>query len=86
MELAPVAELYPSTTKPEFSPLDPAVLAERFSLAPGPCSLATAELGTPVDVSALGGNAAVAVEAPATAPGPKPAVPIKLKLKLVPKK
>ena len=85
MELAPVADLYPSSVKPDFAPLDSAALAERFSLAPGPCALTEAERGIPVDVSALGGNTVAEEPAAAVAPAPKPVLK-KIKLKLPVKK
>jgi hypothetical protein len=75
MELAPLAEVHPLATPPDFAPLSQAALRDAFALQPGPAALAAEDLGVPVDSSALGsrgqGGAAVApaaAAAPAAAP------------------
>lgn len=82
MDLASLADVYPSITKPDFAPIDTALLETAFSFRAGPTSLTEAELGVPVDVRALGGNQS----AMPASHGPKSIKPTKIKLKVVPKK
>lgn len=88
MELAPLAELYPSSVKPDFAP--PPGLAG-VSLEPGAFALPEADLGVTVDSRALLGEGdkppPAAAPAAAVAAAPKPtkikltgAKPTKIKL------
>ena len=85
MDLAPLGELHPATTKPDVAPLSQAALEAAFTLHPGPYSLPESCKGTPLDVSALagtapgtGGGGAAPSTGTAAAP-PKPIIKLKLK-------
>lgn len=88
MELAPLADLYPSSIQPDFAPLSAQTLSAGLTLEPGKYSLQEADLGIPVDSRALLGE-----EKPPqreqTAPTAPPATaprPTKIKLKPLMKK
>ena len=82
MELAPLADLYPTSIKPDFAPLSPQTLANSFTFETGKASLTEAELGVNVDSRALWGNQGD--EKPEVAPKPAaaPAGVFSTKIKL----
>ena len=90
MELAPLADLYPSSVKPDFAPLT----SPDLSLEPGKFKLSQADLGVPVDASALLGEeerqqaapAAAAAAPAAPGAGTAPKKPTKIKLVVSKKK
>jgi hypothetical protein len=81
MELAPLAELYPSSVKPDFAP---PVGLSGVSLEVGAFSLPGADLGVTVDSRALLGEgekpAPAAAAPPAAAPAAAAPKPTKSKL------
>lgn len=83
MELAPLADLYPSTTPPEFVPLSPAQLEQSFNLAPGSCSLPDSALGIPVVTDLAGKEEQKPDTAQARASGAPSAPKLATKIKLV---
>jgi hypothetical protein len=74
MELAPLADLYPSSVKPDFTP----ITSNNITLETGKFSLTEAELGVPVDSRALLGEE----DKPPAAAAQKQALPKPTKIKL----
>lgn len=85
MDLAPLADAFPSTNPPEFAPLTVTQLQEAFTFEAGPAVLPGQHQGLPVDTNPLlGGPRSTAGKAPAAAPSAggaaKPTFKFKVKL------
>jgi len=80
MELAPLADLYPSSIKPDFAP----ITSNTVTLEAGKFSLSETELGVPVDSRALLGEEEKPPQPPAPAQQQKfaGAMPKPTKIKL----
>ena len=83
MDLTPLADLYPSSIKPDFAPIS----TKNITLEPGNFSLTEAELGVNVDSRALLGEEekpapAVSAQQQQVSAGGAMPKPTKIKLKL----
>lgn len=85
MELAPLADLYPSSIKPDFAPIKNSN-GNNITLEAGNFSLNEAELGVPVDSRALLGEEKPTAQPPAAATASAGALPKPTKIRLVVKK
>ncbi|KAL4437119.1 hypothetical protein ABPG75_004258 [Micractinium tetrahymenae] len=92
-DLAPLAQLPPSSARPEFKPLPPGVLERAFTFQPGPCRLSEADKGdllqtniggysTPATTAASGGVNTTVPSASLGGPAAPGAAPTKIKLKV----